>query len=351
MIHQGDLQGPCVRVGGQACLPGEEQGVQGLTPHVELELTGRGVAGADGPARFVARQPSQLDLGQPPRAVDAVHDLQHLRLTCDGAQQPVTPRSRFAPETGREQRLQRVSRVAQPAVPVIPVTDAAEFLRQRRGRGRHDPAGRGVGQGLQGDDRPVDGLVVRPVPVSGMRTPLGPEIRRRGQGLLGVRIRHLRLVAGRPRHDERNPVALTHGEVRERGPVLAAQRDGGGQPDEVRPGNGMDFAAQVPDPRNLPAVVEPQPQRRSHRHLAVQAHRDAHDVRRIRPGRHEVDDPHRAVRGDPVRLEHEGVACVPAGGARAARRGGKRPVSLLVIAQQCGERGGRVETGQAEPVD
>jgi LuxR family transcriptional regulator, maltose regulon positive regulatory protein len=267
------------------------------------------------------------------------------------AGQRVTPRSRFAPETGREQRLQRVSGVAQPAVTVIPVTDAAEFLRQRRGRGRDDPAGRGVGQALQGDDRPVDRLVVRPLPVSGMRTPLGPEIRRRGQGLLGVQIRHLRLVTGRPRQDERNPVARTHGEVRERGPVLAAQRDGGGQPDQVRPGNGVDFAANLPNPRNLPAVVEPQPQYRSHRHLAVQAHRDPDDMRRIRPGRHEVDDPHRAFRGDPVRLEHQGVACVPPGGARTARRGGERPVSGLVIAQQCGERGGRVETRQAEPVD
>jgi LuxR family transcriptional regulator, maltose regulon positive regulatory protein len=267
------------------------------------------------------------------------------------AGQRVTPRSRFAPETGREQRLQRVSGVAQPAVTVIPVTDAAEFLRQRRGRGRDDPAGRGVGQALQGDDRPVDRLVVRPLPVSGMRTPLGPEIRRRGQGPLGVQIRHLRLVTGRPRQDERNPVARTHGEVRERGPVLAAQRDGGGQPDQVRPGNGVDFAANLPNPRNLPAVVEPQPQYRSHRHLAVQAHRDPDDMRRIRPGRHEVDDPHRAFRGDPVRLEHQGVACVPPGGARTARRGGERPVSGLVIAQQCGERGGRVETRQAEPVD
>ena len=214
MIHQGDLQGPCVRVGGQPGLPGQEQGVQGLAPDVELELTRRGVAGADRAAPFVTSQPGQLDLGEPPRTVDAVHDLQRLRLTCYSAQQPVTPRSCFASEPGREQRLQRVGGVAQPAVPVIPVADAAEFLRQRRGRRRDDPARRLVGQGLQGDDRPVDGVAVRPGWVSGMSRPLGPEVRRRGQGLLGVDIRHLRLVAGRPRQDERNPIALTHGEIR-----------------------------------------------------------------------------------------------------------------------------------------
>ena len=107
----------------------------------------------------------------------------------------------------------------------------------------------------------------------------------------------------------------------------------------------------LPDPRNDAAVVEPQTQRRSHRHLAVQAHRDADQVRRIRPGWHEVDDPHGAVRGDPVRLEHQGVTGVPPGRARARARGGERPVSRLVIVQECGERGRRVETGQAEPVD
>ena len=88
VIHQGDLQCPCVRVGGKARLPGEEQGVQGLTPDVKLDLAGRGVAGADRAAPFVTSQPGQLGLGKPPRAVDAVHDLQRLRLTCDGAQQP-----------------------------------------------------------------------------------------------------------------------------------------------------------------------------------------------------------------------------------------------------------------------
>ena len=166
-----------------------------------------------------------------------------------------------------------------------------------------------------------------------------------------VDVRHRRLVAGRPRQDERNPVALAHGEVGGRLPGRAAQRDGGRQPDQVGPGDGVDLAARAPDPRHFPAVVEPRPQHRPHRHLAVQAHRDPDHVRRARPGRHEVDDPHRALRADPVRLEHQGAPGVPAPGAPAARRRGQRPPSRRIAAEERGERGGRVEPRQAQPVN
>ena len=121
--------------------------------------------------------------------------------------------------------------------------------------------------------------------------------------------------------------------------MIAAQRDGGHQPDAVGAGDRVDLGAEVPDPRDDAAVVEAQPQRGPHGHVAVQAYRDADQVRRVRPGRHEVDDPHCAFCGDPVRLEHQGVSRVPPGGARAARRGGQRPVSGLVIVQERGERG------------
>ena len=72
VIHQGDLQGPGVTVGGPTGLPGQEQGVQRLTPDVELELTGRGVAGADRAAAFVTGEPGQVDLGESARTVNAV---------------------------------------------------------------------------------------------------------------------------------------------------------------------------------------------------------------------------------------------------------------------------------------
>ena len=57
MIHERHLQRPCVAVRGQAGLPGQEQGVEGLTPDVELELTGRSVAGAHRTASFVTSEP------------------------------------------------------------------------------------------------------------------------------------------------------------------------------------------------------------------------------------------------------------------------------------------------------
>src|SRR5215467_6538053 len=135
--------------------------------------------------------------------------------------------------------------------------------------------------------------------------------------------------------------------------ILRAHVSGGcgHQPDAVRPRDRVGPAALMPDPWDDATVVEPQPQYRSHRHLPAQAHRDANEVWFVHPGWHEVDDLYLTARGDPVRLEHQGVPGVPTGGAMPARRGGERPVSGLVIVQECGERGGRVETRQAEPVD
>ena len=46
-----------------------------LAVDVELELLGRGVADPTGVGSLVARQPWQLELGQPPLAADPVHDL------------------------------------------------------------------------------------------------------------------------------------------------------------------------------------------------------------------------------------------------------------------------------------
>src|SRR5262252_859159 len=98
MIHKLDLEGPRVAVGGQACLPGEEQCVQGLAPDVKLQLLGGGVAGADRTAAFIAGQPPELVLGKTARSVDAVEDLQSLGLASDRPQQPVPPRAGLGSE-------------------------------------------------------------------------------------------------------------------------------------------------------------------------------------------------------------------------------------------------------------
>ncbi len=51
---------------------------------------------------------------------------------------------------------------------------------------------------------------------------------------------------------------------------MAGHGDRGHQPDEVGPGDRMDLGAILADPRDDAAVVEPQAQYRSHRHLAAQ---------------------------------------------------------------------------------
>ena len=71
----------------------------------------------------------------------------------DGAQQPVPPGPGLFQVAGVQQRIQREGGVAQPAIAIVPVAHAAQLLRQRGGGGRHDAARRGVGQGLERDQR------------------------------------------------------------------------------------------------------------------------------------------------------------------------------------------------------
>ena len=74
--------------------------------------------------------------------------------------------------------------------------------------------------------------------------------------------------------------------------------------------------------------------------------------RGARPGRHEVDDPYGAVPRVTQSVSSTRVSAgVPAGRAGARPHGRESPVSRLVVVQEGGERGGRVEAGQAKPVD
>ena len=131
-----------------------------LAVDVELELAGGGVADAHGCRALVTREPVDLPLVEAALAGGPVHDL-HLRgIAGDGPQQPVPPGHGLVVEAAAHQRLEGQRGVAQPAEPVVPVAVAAEGLGQRRGRGRHDPAGRLVGQRLQGDERPDHRLAV-----------------------------------------------------------------------------------------------------------------------------------------------------------------------------------------------
>ena len=349
-LQQVDLQRPGVVIAGQAGLPGERQPVERLAPDVQLQLLGRGVADAHRRRALVAGQPGQLQLGNPPAAGQPVHDLQVGRVAGDGAQQPVPPLAGLGDEPGAGERLQGERGVAQPAVAVVPVAGAADLLRQARRRRGHDSAGGVVGERLEHDQRAADLALPRAVVVA-LGHPVGPP----GLGLVQGRVRLERLGRALPRavpgQHERHALALRHGELRVGGKVPPDQRGRRGQPGRVRPGHGDHLAVDPANPGHHLAVVEPEPEHAVHRHRAGDALDDPHDVRRLVTWRHAVDHPDGAVRGLPERLQHERVA--PVLPVRAGAAGGRReqPVPVLVVAEQRGEAGRRVEVRQAQPVD
>ena len=164
--------------------------VEDLAVDVELELRARRRC-RRGPAAS-PRSPSshgELELGDPALAGDPVQRLRPVGRARDRAQQPVAPRARLVVVAGADEREERERRVAHPAEAVVPVPDAAERLRQRRGRRRDDPAGRRVRQRLERDERadqrvavrPLVRAAVRPVVARTPRCPRAPPRRRRAR--------------------------------------------------------------------------------------------------------------------------------------------------------------------------
>ncbi len=201
-VEQRQLDRPGEVVLGDAGLARLVQGVEHFAVDVELELLGRRVAHPDRSRSLVTGQPIQFVLGQLTLAGRAVDDLQVLRVTGDGPQQPRPPGLGFLAVAGDEQRPQRQRRVPQPAVAVVPVAVAAELLGQRGGHGRDDAAGGGVGQRLEGDQRanhrvPVGAFVGAP------RCPLLPEPGGALDLPAGVVVVRNLLDRGEPHHRER----------------------------------------------------------------------------------------------------------------------------------------------------
>ena len=133
----------------------------------------------------VPGQPVDGPLGQAPRAVDGVHDLEVGGVAGHGPEQPVAPEPRLVGRARLDQRVDREGGVAQPAVAVVPVALAAEVLGQRGGRGRHDPAGLGVGHQVQGQQRAPYVVGVRHAGEVAAATPRSRtrrSSRRRGSG-------------------------------------------------------------------------------------------------------------------------------------------------------------------------
>ena len=82
--------------------------VDDLAVDVELALVGRAVADADRLRALVAGEPGKLELGEPPLAGDAVHDLEVVRRARDRAEQPVAPRRRPPPRSRHGRSASRV---------------------------------------------------------------------------------------------------------------------------------------------------------------------------------------------------------------------------------------------------
>ena len=187
LLQHGALDGPGLVILRQPAAPRLVEGAHHLAVDVELALPVRGVAD---PHRRRAREPGQpirLPLVEAALAREPVHDLQLVGRARHGAHEPVAPRLRFLEVAAVHQGEQRHRRIAQPAIAVVPIAGAADPFRQGGGGGRHDAAGRSVGETLQRDQRTAHRLLPmrRHRAVLGhrmaARAPLRPERLRVGE--------------------------------------------------------------------------------------------------------------------------------------------------------------------------
>ena len=268
--EQHALQRPGLVVGRDVAPPGLVEGVHHLAVDVELELVAGAVADPDRLRPLVAGQPGQLELGQPPLAGRAVHDLEVVRVAGDGSQQPAPPGLRLVLVAALEQGVEGEGRVAEPAVAVVPVADAAELLRQRRRRRGDDAAGRLVGQCLQDDQR----LRHRLLPAAAVRAvvePLAPERAGVAERLLRRRSPAALAMGRVPGEHERLSLPGLDGELGDGAEVLAAHRHGRAQRERVRPGDrDARLVVEAAHPGDDRAVVEPDHELDPHRHRSLE---------------------------------------------------------------------------------
>ena len=136
------------------------------------------------------------------------------------------------------------------------------------------------------------------------------------------------------------------------GAVLERQRDRRAEPEAVGAGRRHRAVRGQFGPGADRAVVRPQRQLHPHRHPAAQAFDDAHDARRpVAAPRHEVDHPDLAVLGLELGLEDQAARPVAAGPETPLPARREQPAPVLLVAQERRQAGGRIEAGQAEPVD
>ena len=133
--------------------------------------------------------------------------------------------------------------------------------------------------------------------------------------------------------------------------VLALQLDAAVDPNRVRADHRQPHVVLPLQPGNGRPVLEPQHQLGRDLHLALQALDDPCQDGVVPFGRHEVDESEGAVIRLEDRLEHERLGQVAALDALRLARRRDQPAAVLGTTEQGGEAGGRVEPGEAQPVD
>ena len=142
-----------------------------------------------------------------------------------------------------------------------------------------------------------------------------------------------------------------HGEVAHGAEVLSPDGHRRPQPEGVGSPDRADPVVLAAHPRNPGPEVQPDGQLDPHGHGAARALDHADQGRRRRPDRHAVAQHDDAVRGLELGLEDQRPrAIAPAHGPHGARRRDEPP-AVLGRAEERREAGGRIEAGNAEPVD
>ena len=353
LVDERALQRPALRRLLEPAVAGVLEGDHHLAEHVGLALVHGAVADAHRAGAGVAGEVVELALGELAATVDAVHDLEVLGVSRDRPQQPVAPAPRLVGVAGPDERLEREGRVAQPAEAVVPVAFAAEVLRERGGRSRHDAPGLVVGHQAQGEQAATDQVAVGDVGGAGERPALVLDPGRLDAVVEGDRLGQL-VPGPHPGGGERHGLAGREVELVGVVAVHGARETRAVQHQLVRPGGRDDDLVPTDllagHPRPDQAVVEAHHPLVGHPDRPLAAPHAAHEVGAAVVGRHHVAQHEHAGGRRERRLEDRAVADVAPGALDALGvRGGDDPASVVVgrPAGRRSRRGSRSGAGTA----
>jgi hypothetical protein len=146
-------------------------------------------------------------------------------------------------------------------------------------------------------------------------------------------------------------LSARNAEIGDRRVALAARRHRGPKLHRVRACGGEQRAFDPMDPWSDDAIVEAHHEIHAHRHPTANALDDAHDVQAVRPQRHAIDEPDRAVFGVDFGFEDQRVIAITAPHrARATDRRNPK-MTVAAAAQQRGKARRAVELRHAQPID